>query len=82
MVISLTSSERGKSVTERFIEEGHEFVLGPPPQPNKTRGAPRVHQLQKLAPKIDMYARKLREMYHREGTIDPQKMYLNPLRMR
>ena len=29
-----------------------------------------------------MYARKLREMYHREGTIDPQKMYLNPLRMR
>lgn len=50
--------------------------------PNKTRGAPRDHLLKKLEPKIDAYAKKLREMYHREGTIDPQKMYLNPIRMR
>jgi len=63
--------ERNGSVIENFIKEGHEFVLGPPIHPNKTRGAPRDHLLQKLEPKIDAYAKKLREMYHREGTYDP-----------
>ena len=57
-------------------------MLGPPIHPNKTRGAPRDHLLAKLEPKIDIYAKKLRQMYHREGTIDPVKLYLNPTRLR
>ena len=31
---------------------------------------------------MDIYARKLREMYHREGTIPTVKTYLNPDRLR
>ena len=38
--------------------------------------------LTKLEPRIDLYARKLREMYYREGTLPPHKSYLNPIRMR
>ena len=38
--------------------------------------------LAKLEPKIDLYAKKLREMYHREGTLPTYKSYLNPMRMR
>ena len=32
---------RGKTMFERMIEDGEEFVLGPPAVPNKTWGAPR-----------------------------------------
>lgn len=66
-----------------MIESGeHEFVMGPPPVPNKTFNAPRVTMLKKLEPHIDVYARKLREMYIREGVIPEVKSFMNPLRVR
>ena len=67
---------------EELIESGADFPLGPPKVPNKTWGAPRVTMLEKLEPHIDMYARKLREMYVREGTIPQTKSFLEPKRMR
>ena len=36
----------------------------------------------KLAPRIELYARKLREMYFREGTIPQQKTWIDPIRVR
>ena len=74
--------KRGKTILERMIEDGEEFVMGPPIAPNKTWGAPRQALLQKLEPHIDVYARKLRDVYIREGTIPQTKSYLNPLRTR
>jgi len=38
--------------------------------------------LKKLEPHIDVYARKLRDMYNREAHITQVKTYLNPLRTR
>ena len=74
--------KRGKTVLQRMVEDGHEFVMGPPPVLNKTWNAPRDTMLHKLEPHMDIYARKLRDMYIREGTIPTVKSYLNPLRMR
>jgi len=74
--------KRGKTIIEKMIDEGEEFVLGPPKAPNKVWGAPRAEMLEKLSPHIDVYARKLRDIYVREGTIPTNKSFLNPLRMR
>jgi len=38
--------------------------------------------IEKLEPHLDVYARKLREMYIREGTIPQVKSFMNPLRIR
>ena len=74
---------RDKSVIDKFIEEGHEFILGPPQHPEKTQGVNRNVVMQKLEPRIDVYARKLRSLYHRQGIINTNdKAYLNPIRMR
>ena len=73
---------RGKTILERMIEDGTEFPLGPPNNANKTWGAPRKSMLEKLAPHIDVYARKLRDVYIREGTIPQTKSFLNPSRVR
>ena len=56
--------------------------MGTPPVLNKTWGAPRDTMLHKLEPHMDIYARKLRQMYIREGTIPTAKSFLNPIRMR
>ena len=74
--------KRGKTIFEKMIEEGVDFPLGPPAVPNKTWGAPRESMVNKLESHIDLYARKLREVYVRDGSIPTVKSYLNPLRMR
>jgi hypothetical protein len=65
-----------------MVEDGVEFVMGPPPGPTKTFSAHRDVAIEKLGPRINIYARKLREMYFREGTITNVKGYLDPLRLR
>ena len=65
-----------------MIADGTEFVMGPPNVPNKAWNAPRDEMIQKLEPHLDVYARKLRDVYIREGTIPQVKSYLNPIRMR
>ena len=72
----------GPTMIEQMIEDGVDFPLGAPDVPNKTWGAPRTAMIKKLEPHMDVFARKLRDIYIREGTIPQVKSYLNPLRMR
>ena len=65
-----------------MILDGVDFPLGPPDVPNKNWQAPRSAMIKKLEPHLDVFARKLREVYVREGTIPQVKSFLNPLRMR
>ena len=74
--------KRGPTVIEKMIADGTEFVMGPPKVPNKAWNAPRDELIHKLEPHLDVYARKLRDVYIREGTIPQVKSYLNPIRMR
>jgi hypothetical protein len=62
-----------KTVLEKLAESGQEFIFGPPPNLTKTHQGPREAVVPKLAPRIEIYAKKLREMYIREGTIAEQK---------
>lgn len=43
-----------------MVEEGTEFIMGAPPGPTKTYGAHRDVTIDKLAPRINFYAKKLR----------------------
>lgn len=65
-----------------MVDEGVEFVMGPPPGITKTAGAHRDVAIHKLEPRINYYARKLRQMYFREGTISNVKSFFEPLRIR
>jgi hypothetical protein len=65
-----------------MVEDGTEFVMGPPPGLEKTYGAHRDAIQYKLEPRITAYAKKLRQMYYRENTFSPQKQYLEALRVR
>jgi hypothetical protein len=56
--------------------------MGTPAGINKTYNAHREDIIHRLEPRMDIYARKLREMYHREGTIPTVKTYLDPNRLR
>ena len=73
---------REPTLLQKMVDEGVDFPLGPPKVLNKRINASRQSLLHKLEPHIDIYARKLREMYMREGSIPQTKSYLNPMRMR
>ena len=74
--------KRGKTVLQEMVESGKEFIMGPPPALNKTQNAHRESIVHKLEPRIDLYARKLRELYFREGTIPVVKSFIDPIRER
>lgn len=59
-----------------------ELVMGPIPGANKVHQSHRDLILPKLQPRIQVYARKMREMYFREGTIPTTKSYLEAVRER
>lgn len=67
---------------QRLIDSGKEFIMGPPAGANKTSGAHRSVVIPKIANRIDIYAKKLREYYFREGIVQDQKTYLEALRLR
>ena len=74
---------RQSTAVEKLIADNEgNFVLGPPKGANKSVGAVRETLLAKLEPRLDMYARRLRDLYHREGMYSDDKMFLEPLRMR
>ena len=73
---------RKKTPIEELIDTNPEFIMGPPKVPNKVYNAPRDSFVHKMTPRIDLYARKLREVYVRQGIIADGKQYLDPLRMR
>ena len=75
--------KRGKTILEEMAEDpNNDFPLGPPVATNKTFNAPRESMIKKLEPHIDVYARRLRDVYIREAHIPTTKSFLNPLRMR
>jgi len=65
-----------------MVDDGQDFIMGTPHGLNKTYGTHRDNLIPKLEPRMNLYARKLREIYLREGTIPTVKTYLNPLRER
>ena len=65
-----------------MIEEGQEFILGPPPGINKIRGAHRDAVIPKLEGRMEIFAKKLRDFYLREGVIPDGKIFVDPLRAR
>lgn len=60
----------------------NEFIFGPPEGMNKPIGAHRNRIIHKLEPRMQLYARKLRQMYFREGTIPTAKTFIDPARLR
>ena len=48
--------KRGQTILEKMVEDGQEFIMGPPKSLNKTWNAPRTAMIDKLAPHMDVYA--------------------------
>ena len=65
-----------------MVEEKQDFIFGPPPGINKVNGPHRDVLIPKLEGRMEVFAKKLREFYIREGVIPDQKIYINALRER
>lgn len=59
-----------------------DFIFGPLEHENKLKNSHRSRMLHKLEPAINVYAKKLRQMYYREGTIQTEKTFIDPVRLR
>lgn len=79
MTATYVQPKRGKNVMEKLIDDGTEFVMG---TPNRNPYNNRDMIQTKLGPRIELYAKKMREMYFREGTIPTEKTYLQAVRER
>jgi len=65
-----------------MIEKGQEFPLGPPPGVNIVKGAHRNVIIPKIEGRMDIFAKKLRDYYIREGVIPDEKIYIDAVRLR
>ena len=65
-----------------MVERGDDFLFGPPPGINKSHGVHRDVLIPKLEPRIEIYAKKLRDFYLREGILPDDKTYIEPVRAR
>jgi hypothetical protein len=74
--------KRAETPLQKYIASGQEFIFGPPSGANKQQNIMRDQIQHRLAPRLEVYARKMREMYHREGTIPTQKTFLEAIRER
>lgn len=72
-----------KTALEQLVEaKGSEMILGPPYGTNKSYHGHRHAAIPKIAPRIEVYAKKLRDMYFREGVLPEYKTYLEANRLR
>lgn len=71
-----------KTPFEKMVEEGKDFLFGPPPGINKVSGAHRNVIIPKLEGRMEHFAKKLRDFYLREGVIPDAKIYIDTLRDR
>jgi len=71
-----------KTPFQTLIENGTEFIFGPPPGVNKVQNAHRDVVIPKLEGRMEVFAKKLRDFYIREGVIPDQKIYIDTLRAR
>ena len=65
-----------------MVESGTEFLFGTPPGINKVQGPHRDVVIPKLEGRMEVFAKKLREFYIREGVIPDQKIFIDTLRDR
>ena len=71
-----------KTPMQRLIEAGTEFPMGAPAGENMVTGVHRDHLVPKLESRIDVFAKKLRDYYLREGVLPEAKKYINTVRER
>ncbi|CDW73589.1 UNKNOWN [Stylonychia lemnae] len=71
-----------KTPYQRLIERGIEFPLGPPKNPQMVQGTHRDNIVPKLAPRIEVFAKKLRDFYFREGVLPEEKTFIEAVRER
>lgn len=74
--------EMRKPPMQELIDQGVDFPLGPPPGVNILQNGPRNAIVPKLEPRIEVFAKKLREYYIREGVLPEAKTYLETVRDR
>ena len=66
-----------------MIANKADFMFGPPyGTDKKIAGVHRDAVIPKLAPRIEIFAKKLRDSYLREGSLSEQKTIIAPLRER
>ena len=65
-----------------MVEHGTEFIFGPPPGISKVQGPHRDVVIPKLEGRMEIFAKKLRDFYIREGVISDQKIFIVTLRER
>ena len=63
-------------------EDPNQFIFGPPPGINKVSGAHRDVIIPKLEGRMQIFAKKLRDYYIREGVIPDAKIRIDALRDR
>ena len=71
-----------KTPFQTLVENGQEFIFGPPPGLNKVQSPHRDVLIPKLEGRMEIYAKKMREFYIREGIIPDDKIYIDTLRDR
>lgn len=58
------------------------FLFGPPAGVTKLENAHRDYVYPKLANTTEVFAKKMRELYVREGTLPEEKIFFDPVRER
>jgi hypothetical protein len=71
-----------KTPFQTLIESNQEFIFGPPPGTNRVMGAHRDVLIPKLEGRMEVFAKKLRDYYIREGVIPDARIYIDTLRDR
>jgi hypothetical protein len=65
-----------------MIENGQEFIFGPYAGANKVQGVHRDNLIPKLEGRMEIFGKKLREFYFKEGIFSESKIYIDALRER
>jgi len=71
-----------KTPMQRLVEKGTEFPMGVPAGEHMNTSVHRDHLIPKLEPRIEVFAKKLRDYYFREGVLPEAKSYLDVIRER
>ena len=75
---------RRRTGLEQLVEQHgiDAFLFGPPSGVTKLQNAHRDYVYPKLADSAEFLAKRMRELYTREGTISEHKIYFDPVRER
>jgi hypothetical protein len=67
---------------QKLVAKGVEFPMGVPPGEHLNTSVHRENLQPTLAPRIEVFAKKLRDYYFKEGILPEQKTYLGVERER